>query len=360
MPEISREEVAHLATLARIDLDDAELDHLAPQLSVILESVASINGVAGDDVPPTSHALPLTNVFREDVVVPGLTAEEALSGAPASRAAALQRAADPGGRAVSTDIRQTAAALAEALAAGETTSVELTRLHLDRIAAVDGAVHAFLHVDAEGALAQAAESDARRAAGRAAAARSTACRSPSRTCSPPGPAHDLRLEDPRGLDPAVRRDRRREAQGRRPADPGQDQHGRVRDGLLHRALGVRPDAQPVGPRPDPRRLRRRLGGGGRRLRGAARHRHRHRRLDPPARRRHRHGRRQADVRRGVPLRPRRAGQQPRPGRPGHPHGAGRRAAARGHRRPRPARLHLASTSRGRRSPRPPARARPAT
>ena len=80
--EITREEVAHLADLARIDLDDAELDHLAPQLSVILESVASISGVAGDDVPPTSHALPLTNVFREDVVVPGLTAEQALSGAP--------------------------------------------------------------------------------------------------------------------------------------------------------------------------------------------------------------------------------------------------------------------------------------
>lgn len=83
MPEITRDEVAHLANLARIDLDDAELDHLAPQLSVILESVASINGVAGDDVPPTSHALPLTNVFRDDVVTPGLTAEQALSSAPA-------------------------------------------------------------------------------------------------------------------------------------------------------------------------------------------------------------------------------------------------------------------------------------
>lgn len=82
MPEITRDEVAHLADLARIDLDDAELDHLAPQLSVILESFASINGVAGDDVPPTSHALPLTNVFRDDVVTPGLTAEQALSGAP--------------------------------------------------------------------------------------------------------------------------------------------------------------------------------------------------------------------------------------------------------------------------------------
>jgi aspartyl-tRNA(Asn)/glutamyl-tRNA(Gln) amidotransferase subunit C len=87
MPEtpgasITREQVAHLADLARIDLSDAELDHLAPQLSVILDSIAAIRGVAGDDVPPTSHALPLTNVFREDVVVPGLTAEEALSGAP--------------------------------------------------------------------------------------------------------------------------------------------------------------------------------------------------------------------------------------------------------------------------------------
>lgn len=79
---ITREDVAHLATLARIDLDDAELDHLAPQLSVILESVRSISEVAADDVPPTSHALPLTNVFRDDVALPGLTAQQALSGAP--------------------------------------------------------------------------------------------------------------------------------------------------------------------------------------------------------------------------------------------------------------------------------------
>jgi aspartyl-tRNA(Asn)/glutamyl-tRNA(Gln) amidotransferase subunit C len=79
---LSRDEVAHLADLARIELSDAELDHLAPQLSVILESIASIQGVAGDGVPPTSHALPLTNVYRDDVETPCLTAEEALSGAP--------------------------------------------------------------------------------------------------------------------------------------------------------------------------------------------------------------------------------------------------------------------------------------
>ena len=61
--------------------------------------------------------------------------------------------------------RSTAAELAEALASGETTSVEITRAHLDRIAEIDGDVHAFLHVDEDGALAQAAAADERRTAG---------------------------------------------------------------------------------------------------------------------------------------------------------------------------------------------------
>ncbi|MBA2739209.1 MAG: Asp-tRNA(Asn)/Glu-tRNA(Gln) amidotransferase subunit GatC [Nocardioidaceae bacterium] len=75
-------DVAHLAGLARIDLTPAELDHLAPQLSVIVESVARVSEVADDEVPPTSHPLPVTNVFRDDVVRPGLSAEEALAAAP--------------------------------------------------------------------------------------------------------------------------------------------------------------------------------------------------------------------------------------------------------------------------------------
>ena len=81
-PTISRDEVAHLAHLARIDLTDAELDHLAPQLAVILESVAAVSTIAADDIRPTSHAVPLENVFRPDVIRPSLTPEQALSGAP--------------------------------------------------------------------------------------------------------------------------------------------------------------------------------------------------------------------------------------------------------------------------------------
>ena len=77
-------DVAALARLARIELTEAELALLAPQLDVILESVARVSEVAAADIPPTSHALPLTNVFREDVVVPSLPRDQVLAGAPAA------------------------------------------------------------------------------------------------------------------------------------------------------------------------------------------------------------------------------------------------------------------------------------
>ncbi|HET7328581.1 MAG TPA: Asp-tRNA(Asn)/Glu-tRNA(Gln) amidotransferase subunit GatC [Nocardioidaceae bacterium] len=83
-PTITRDEVAHLAHLARIDLTDAELDHLAPQLDQILDAVAKVSEVAAGDIPPTSHAVPLTNVFRADQVRPGLSVDEVLAGAPES------------------------------------------------------------------------------------------------------------------------------------------------------------------------------------------------------------------------------------------------------------------------------------
>jgi aspartyl-tRNA(Asn)/glutamyl-tRNA(Gln) amidotransferase subunit C len=79
---ISREEVAHLARLSRLAVTDAELDRFAGQLDVILQAVARVGEVAAADIPPTSHSVPLTNVLREDVVVPCLSREDALAGAP--------------------------------------------------------------------------------------------------------------------------------------------------------------------------------------------------------------------------------------------------------------------------------------
>jgi hypothetical protein len=138
-----------------------------------------------------------------------------------------------------------------------------------------------------------------------------------------------------GWRPAVRRHGHPRLIGRRHRHPRQDQHGRVRDGLLDRELGVRPDAQPVGPRPDPRRL-----GGGSAAR-SPRSRRRWRSAPTPAARsasppRSPARRRQADLRRRLPLRADRVRVLARPGRPVRAHGARRRAAARGDRRPRPA------------------------
>lgn len=89
MSSLSRDEVAHVAMLARIQLSDAELDKLAGQLDQIVGFVGQVNDIAADDIaaddiPPMSHPLPLTNVARPDEVRPSLTQQEALSGAPAS------------------------------------------------------------------------------------------------------------------------------------------------------------------------------------------------------------------------------------------------------------------------------------
>lgn len=82
MPDISADQVRHLADLARIDLSESELTSLTAELQQIVESVAKVSEVATPDVLATSHPIPLTNVLRDDNVVPGLTVEQALSGAP--------------------------------------------------------------------------------------------------------------------------------------------------------------------------------------------------------------------------------------------------------------------------------------
>ncbi|HSP53051.1 MAG TPA: Asp-tRNA(Asn)/Glu-tRNA(Gln) amidotransferase subunit GatC [Cryobacterium sp.] len=82
MSEITAEQVAHLANLARIDLSSEEIARLTTELGQIVDSVAKVAEVATPEVPATSHPMPLTNVFRADTVVPSLTVEQALSGAP--------------------------------------------------------------------------------------------------------------------------------------------------------------------------------------------------------------------------------------------------------------------------------------
>ena len=82
MADLTRDDVAHLAGLARIDLSDAELDRMVGELAVILESVATVQQAPIADVEPMSHPMPIVNVTRPDVVRPSLGAEAALSGAP--------------------------------------------------------------------------------------------------------------------------------------------------------------------------------------------------------------------------------------------------------------------------------------
>lgn len=82
MPDLSRDDVAHLASLARIDLEPVELDRLVGELDVVLASVAQVQQAPIEGVEPMSHPMPLVNVTRPDEVRPSLTPEQALSGAP--------------------------------------------------------------------------------------------------------------------------------------------------------------------------------------------------------------------------------------------------------------------------------------
>lgn len=80
--KISQEEVLHVARLARLDLDEAFLGRLAEQIGTILEYVDTLNQADTRGVSGTSHAISLTNAFREDVVHEPLDRELALANAP--------------------------------------------------------------------------------------------------------------------------------------------------------------------------------------------------------------------------------------------------------------------------------------
>ncbi len=83
---ISREDVAHVARLARLDLTDDELAQFTVQLGAVLEHARDVEALDTGGVPPTAHPLPLRNVLREDRVVPSLDRDEVLAQAPAVEA----------------------------------------------------------------------------------------------------------------------------------------------------------------------------------------------------------------------------------------------------------------------------------
>ncbi|MFZ0668454.1 MAG: Asp-tRNA(Asn)/Glu-tRNA(Gln) amidotransferase subunit GatC [Acidimicrobiales bacterium] len=81
---LTRDDAAYVARLARIDLDEAELDMFATQLAAVLDHAAQVGALDTSDVEPTAHPLPIVNVLRDDVPQPSLDREEVLAQAPAS------------------------------------------------------------------------------------------------------------------------------------------------------------------------------------------------------------------------------------------------------------------------------------
>ena len=80
--KLSREEVLHIARLARLGLDEAEIDRLQEQLSLLLENFEVLQQVDTTDVQPTSHSITLQSVMREDDVAPSLSPGDVLANAP--------------------------------------------------------------------------------------------------------------------------------------------------------------------------------------------------------------------------------------------------------------------------------------
>ena len=80
--KISREELLHVAQLARLELDEKAIETFSDQIGTILTYVDQLKGVDTEDVRPTSHAIALTNAFREDELKDHLDTEAALGNAP--------------------------------------------------------------------------------------------------------------------------------------------------------------------------------------------------------------------------------------------------------------------------------------
>ena len=82
--KITRDEVRHVALLARLELTDAEEELMTGQMNSLLEYMGKLNGLDTKDVEPMTHAIELQNVFRPDRVAPSLEREDSLANAPAT------------------------------------------------------------------------------------------------------------------------------------------------------------------------------------------------------------------------------------------------------------------------------------
>ena len=262
---IDRDTVLHVARLARLDLRPDETDRLTNELGAILDAVSKVAELDLADVPPTSHPARSRQRLGRRRAAPVAVARRSIRERDRARGRPVPRPAHRTG----------------------------PRSRRDRHAPAHGRGGARPDRAPRG-LVGGAPRRIRRSRGRARrrAARVPPARRGERRHRRPdraqgrdldeGRRDDGRLEDPRRLCPGLRRHGRGALQGRRNARDREDEHGRVRDGLLDRELGLRAVAQPLGSDARARRLRRRHRGGRLRRPRPLGSRLRHGRLDQAA------------------------------------------------------------------------------
>ena len=323
-PVIDREQVLHVARLARLELTDDEIERMTGELSGILEHVDRIAEL-DLDAGRADHA----RGRARERPAPGHPRAE-----PRSRAGARERTG-PGRRRLSRPLAAGVSALRELSAAEAIGRIDAGELSGEEY--FDAYAEAAQGDDLNAFLWRAEPGD------RGGRGHGADAWRPDRGQGPVlhrGGRDHRRLAHPRGLPAPVHGHGGPQAgRGRRPA-ARQDQHGRVRDGLVERELGLRPGGESVGPRPGAGRLLWRVGRRGRRPARALGDRHRHRRLDPPAGGPLRDRRPQAHLRGDLALRDGRLRILARPVRAVDPDGRRRRPVAAGDAGPGPARLDL--------------------
>ena len=311
---IDRDTVLHVARLARLDLRPDETDRLTEELGAILDAVSKVAELDLADVPPTSHPLDLVNVWADDEPRPSLSLERGIRKRDGARGRPVPRAADRRARGLGVidTLRLTAEEALGLIESREVSTAELHAAYVEAAGERDGELHAYLRLveESEGTGVPIALKD---------------------VISTKGVETTAGSRILEGYVPGLRRHGRGALQGRRDARDRQDEHGRVRDGLLDRELGLRAVAQPLGSDARARRLRRRHRGSRLGRSRALGSRLGHGRLDQAAIGPVRQRRPAADLRHRLAVRDRRVRLEPRPGRARREDRARRGAALLDHR-----------------------------